>query len=196
VSLVEERLRTLDPVFSYARARRAGLSKRAIYRLRDQGLIEPVGRGIYRRADAPPADLDLLEIVARAPRATLCLPTALARHGLCDLLPAAVDVALPRGARAPVVGVPVAWHRFAPETFDIGRDTVPVDGQALIGLYSPTRCIIDAFRLRDREGTDLAHEALRRWLRRRGCAPADLMRMADHFPRTKPALRHALDVLL
>jgi predicted transcriptional regulator of viral defense system len=90
VNLVEERLRTLDPVFSYARARRAGLSKRAIYRLRDQGLIEPVGRGIYRRADAPPADLDLLEIVARAPRATLCLATALARHGLCDLIPAAV----------------------------------------------------------------------------------------------------------
>ncbi|MBM0229308.1 type IV toxin-antitoxin system AbiEi family antitoxin domain-containing protein, partial [Micromonospora sp. ATA51] len=30
----------------------AGLSERQLYRLRDHGLIEPVGRGLYRRHDA------------------------------------------------------------------------------------------------------------------------------------------------
>jgi hypothetical protein len=37
-----------------------------------------------------------------------------------------------------------------------------------IGIYGPERRIIDAFRLRHREGTDLASGALRRWL----CSPA------------------------
>lgn len=54
----------------------------------------------FRRADtAGGADPDLLEIAYRAPHATLCLTTALARHGLSDAIPARIDVALPRGQR-------------------------------------------------------------------------------------------------
>lgn len=65
-----------------------------------------------------------------------------------------------------------------------------------IGLYGPERSIIDAFRLRHNEGTDLAHEALKRWLRRRDSSPAWLIRMAENFPKAQPALRAALEVLL
>jgi predicted transcriptional regulator of viral defense system len=177
-------------------ARQAGLPKRAIYRLREQGVIEPVGRGVYRRVGAAPADLDLMQIALKAPRATLCLATALARHDLSDVIPAALDVAIPRGTRPPAVDVPVSWRRFAADTFDIGRQTLSIDDHAVIGIYDPVRCIIDAFRMRDREGAELAYEALRRWLRRRGSSPAELMRMARQFPRATPALRHALEVLL
>jgi hypothetical protein len=137
-----------------------------------------------------------LEIAHKAPQATLCLATALARHDLCDLIPIAIDVAIPRGSRAPGVAVPIIWHRFAPDTFEIGREAISLDGQTKIGIYNPPRCIIDVFRMRDREGTDLAYEALRRWLRRRGSSPGELLRMASRFPRAIPALRHALEVLL
>jgi hypothetical protein len=58
----------LPVLVSYSDARRLGLSKRRFYQLRDAGLLEPVGHGLYRRADAPLADLDLFEIVHRAPR--------------------------------------------------------------------------------------------------------------------------------
>jgi predicted transcriptional regulator of viral defense system len=50
-------------------------------------------------ADAPPVDDDLVEIAERVSRATLCLETALALHGLIDAIPAAIDIAVPRRQR-------------------------------------------------------------------------------------------------
>ena len=187
----------LPATFSYSQARRHGLSDRRLYSLRDAGLIEQLGRGLFQRADATgDADRDLIEIAHRAPRATLCLTTALARHGLTDAIPARIDAALPRGHRHPATAAPVSWHAFAADTFDIGRDQLALTSQTSIGLYNPQRCIIDAFRLRHLEGPEPAIEALRRWLRRRGSQPAELLAMARAFPKAEPALRSALEILL
>lgn len=186
----------LDTVFSYGDARMAGLSKRAIYRLRDEGIIEPIGRGLYHKTDREPSDLDMLEIATKIPIATLCLSTALARHDLSDLIPSYADLAIPRGRRPPVVTIPVSWHQFATGTFHIGRELLSVGDGKSIGIYHPARCLIDVFRMRDREGPEVAYEALRRWLRRRGSAPSELLDMASSFPRVLPSLRHAMEVLL
>lgn len=165
--------------------------------MRHAGVIKQLGRGLFRRADAAADDdPDLLEIAHRAPAATLCLTTALARHGLSDAIPARIDVALPRGQRRPSTQAPVMWHAFAPDTFDIGRDELALADQERIGLYSAERCIIDAFRLRHLEGPETAVTALRRWLRRPGSQPATLLAMARAFPNAEPALRAALEILL
>jgi hypothetical protein len=186
----------LPATFSYSQALEAGLSEWQLYRLRDQGLIEPVGRGLYRRHDAEMADIDLIEVARRAPSATLCLTTALARHGLTDEIPSRIDVALPRGRHRPTTSAPVAWHLFDPATFEIGRTELPLDPDTSIGLYSPERSIIDAVRLRHREGPELAYAALRRWLRRRDASPSKLLTMARRFPKAERPLREALEILL
>src|ERR1019366_5305557 len=119
-------LQALPQTFTYTEARRQGLSDRALYALR--------GRGLYRRADSgEAADIDLLEIAHRAPEATICLTSALARHGLTDQIPAVIDIAVPRGRRRPRTQAPVAWHTFTPATFGIGRDELRLDAQTSIG---------------------------------------------------------------
>jgi predicted transcriptional regulator of viral defense system len=186
----------LPSTFTYAQARAAGVSKHELYRLRDEGRIELLSRGLYRRADDDVADLELLEIAGRAPDATLCLATALARHGLSDDIPQAFDVALPRGTRTPITAAPVAWHHFERATFEIGRKVMQVDASTSIGLYIAERCIIDAFRTRATGGHELAHDALKRWCRRPGANPSALLRMATAFPRTATPIRKALEILL
>lgn len=187
----------LPDVFSYAQAREAGLSQRRIYWLRDHGLIDPLARGTYRRVEASwDVDPDLVEIAVRAPEATICLTSALARHDLTDQIPQTIDIALPRGRRRPATAAPVAWHAFATDTFTIGRQRLALTDTESISLYSAERSLIDAFRLRHQEGPELAHEALRRWLRRRDASPAALVTMAKSFPKALPALRTALEVLL
>ncbi len=188
--------RSLRATFTYADARAARLTKHALYRLRDEGLIDAIARGIFRRADAEPGDEGLLTLATRSPRATLCLASALARHGLSDAIPSEIDVALPRGVRTPRMTMPVRWHRFEPATFDVGRETVALDRSVRIGLYNAERSIIDAFRTRRSEGPELGNEALRRWLRRRGAQPAKLLAMARRFPRAEGPLRSALEILL
>jgi Transcriptional regulator, AbiEi antitoxin len=58
----------LPAAFTYTQARAAGISAERLYAYRDQGLIDQVARGLYRWADAPEIDQDLLEVAHRAPR--------------------------------------------------------------------------------------------------------------------------------
>jgi predicted transcriptional regulator of viral defense system len=186
----------LGDTFRYSEARAAGLSDGRLYRLRDTGALIAVGGGVFRWADAPPADLDLIEISERAPRGTLCLETALARHGLIDAIPAAIDVAIPRGGTRPALKAPCRLHQFDPRTFELGREMLDVGARVPIGIYSPERCLVDIVRTRHLQGSDVAWEALRGWLGEPGRSPAQLIELARRFAGAETALRKALEVLL
>lgn len=185
----------MPAIFTHADARSLGVSDRVLYGWRDHGLVAQLARGIFVQPDLP-ADPDLVEIAVRAPAATLCLTTALARQGLVDDIPPTIDVALPRSRRAPRTSAPATWHRFDEDTFEIGRDELTVYGELTIGIYDALRSIVDAFRLRHLYGEDLAVDAVRRWLTGRGSQPAELLDIARRFPKAEPSLRRVLQVLL
>jgi predicted transcriptional regulator of viral defense system len=188
-------LQSLPPVFSHGDARSRGISDRQLYAWRDMGALETLGRGIYLR---PGSDVqhDLLEIAVRAPDATLCLVSALARHGLVDDIPPVMDIALPRHQRQPRTAVLVRWHRFDASTITIDRGTFDTGAGRSLGIYGPQRSIVDAFRLRHLYGTEQAVTALRRWLSQRGSQPSELLRIASSFPASETPLREALKILL
>jgi hypothetical protein len=123
------------------------------------------------------------------------LLSALARHDLTDAIPARYDVALLRNDWHPRLGPVIHWHSFDRATFHVGRTMVAVDDTTTIGLYDAPRSIVDSYRLRNTLGSDVANEALRRWLRTGG-QPAKLITVASAFPRAMPALMNALEVLL
>jgi len=125
----------------------------------------------------------------------VCLASALAFHDLTDEIPDRLSVALPRGSRRPATQAAIEWHLFDAATFEVGRAEVPVPGSSLvIGMYSPERSIVDAFRLRGQVGYELGLGALREWLRRGG-KPATLIDLADRLPRATTPLRLALETL-
>jgi hypothetical protein len=158
-------------------------------------VIIPLGGGLFLKASIS-GDPDLIEVAARAPGATLCLASALARHDLSDEIPDSIHVAIERGRRPPRTRAPVIWHHFDDATFSVGREELRVVDDLTLGIYGPIRTIIDSFRLRHREGQDVAIEALRRWLRRRGSQPSDLLAMLRRFPVAEKSIRAALEVLL
>lgn len=188
-------LADLPTVFTHAQAVAAGISDRDLYRLRDAGSIERLARGLYALPGME-ADPDLVEVAVRATLATVCLTSALAHHGLTDDISSQISVALPRSQRAPRTAAPVRWHRFDDVTFKIGRSSYLLTGDISISIYSSTRSIIDAYRMRHLYGPDQAHEALKRWLRVAGNQPSELLEMVQAFPSAQPALRTALEVLL
>lgn len=186
----------LGDLFTYGEAIGEGVSDRRLYALRDAGDVIALGGGLYRWADAPPADLDLIEIAERVRHGTLCLETALAHHDLIDAIPAAIDIAVPRGATRPRLRAAHRLHQFDVGTFEIGRETLAVGARRPLGVYSAERSIIDLVRLRHDQGSDLAWEALRRWLSHRGRNPGQLISMARQFKGAEAPLRSALEVLL
>lgn len=176
-------------------AKRSGLSKSGLYRAARSGQYDRIARGIYRPADAPAADWDWIEAANRRPDSTICLTSALAHYDLTDAIPDALDIAIPRGSRIPAGHSAIRWHLFARDTFEIGRESIRIPGtKQSIGIYSPERTIIDAFRLRGELGYELGRDALREWLRQGG-KPAGLMALANRLPRAKTPLLNAIEAL-
>jgi len=176
-------------------AERAGMSRSGLYRAAREGRLERIARGIYLPTDAEAADWDWIEAATRRPDTTICLTSALAHHDLTDVIPAALDVAIPRGSRTPASTGAIEWHQFDRATFDIDRGETQIPGtDQKIGIYSPERSIADAFRLRGEVGYELSREALREWLRRGG-KPARLIEIASRLPRAKSPVFQALDAL-
>lgn len=189
----EDILSRLPPTFRSAEAL-GHMTKRQLQTLRLDGRITPITRGFYRKSDWY-GDDELLEIASAAANATIALRSALVRHDLTDDIPAEIDIAIPRGDWAPKVTATVRWHRFATDTFDIGREELDIDSGRTIGLYSAPRTVIDTYRLQHHEGVDQANDALKRWLRQGG-QPSEILRMARSFPHAQRALQQALSILL
>ena len=170
-----------------------------MHRLLAEGRLERISHGLYLQVDTEfgdGADLGLVVVAAANASSTLCLTSALVRHDLTDEIPTLIDVAMPRSARLPKVSAPVRWHRFAPATFELGRDVIALGSGYTIGLYSPERSIVDAYRLRHLEGDELGREALKAWLQQRGSQPSNLLEVAAPFPKAVGRLREDMRVLL
>ena len=173
-------------VFKAGDAIQAGVHPRDLYALRDEGFLVELSRGVFRLADAEMSPyLDLVAVSRRSPQGTICLNSALSFWDLTDEVPAEVHLAVPKGAHRPTIDYPpVRVHVFAAGTFDLGRERVRLESGEEIRIYSPERSVVDAMRLRGQVGADVAYEALRRYLRRPGASPGDLLRLvpADSGP--------------
>ncbi len=190
-------LASLPATFTTATALASGVHPRGLYRWRDDGDILELSRGVFRRADAPPASYpDLLAVAYRSPLAIVCCRTAAAVHELSDEIPPVVQVAVPTRTRPPrIVYPPTEVLRFEETTFERGLSSVEAAPGESVRIYTPVRTVVDLMRLRGRFGEPLAYGALQRYLRRRDAYPAELLRLATELDVHGP-VRRALDVAM
>ncbi|MDZ7670087.1 MAG: type IV toxin-antitoxin system AbiEi family antitoxin domain-containing protein [Gammaproteobacteria bacterium] len=144
-----------------------GVNRYQFYKLRDQGAIEPVSRGLYRLTELPPVgNPDLLAVATRFPKAVLCLVSALAWHDMTTQIPRRIDLAVARNARLPKLDYPpVRGYRFSGRRFTSGVELHQVDGTTL-RVYSPEKTLADCFAYRSRLGMDVVLEAIRLYPKR------------------------------
>jgi predicted transcriptional regulator of viral defense system len=144
-----------------------GLNRYQFYKLRDEGVIEPVSRGLYRLAELPPVSHpDLVSVAARYPKAVLCLVSALVWHDMTTQIPRRIDLAVARNARLPKQDYPpVRGYRFSGRRFTSGVQTHGIDGVEL-KVYDPEKTLADCFAFRNSLGMDVVLEALRLYRQR------------------------------
>jgi predicted transcriptional regulator of viral defense system len=169
-----------------------------LYRLRDEGALIELSRGIYRVADIPAtAHLDLVAVCRRAPDGMICLNSAASFWDLTDELPGSVHVAVARGRHRPRITYPVTRvHVFAADTFALGRVHQPVASSTnSIAVSSKERTVVDLLRLRARVGRDVALSALRTYLRQGDAKPGELLALARQL-RIGTVMAEVLEPLL
>jgi predicted transcriptional regulator of viral defense system len=131
-------------------------------RLNAAGLLERVGRGLYRLPGAQVSESESLgTVAAKVPQAVFCLLTALQFHELTTQLPRQVWIAMPRGSHPPRIDYPpIKMVQFTGEAYSEGVEEVERDGVKL-KVYGVAKTVADCFKHRNRIGLDVALEALK-----------------------------------
>lgn len=143
-----------------------GINRYRFYKLRDEGVIEAVSRGLYRLCELPPVRHPDLVAAARFPKAVLCLVSALDWHDMTTQIPRQVDLAVARNARLPKQDYPpVRGYRFSGRRFSSGVEIYDIDGVEL-KVYDPEKTLADCFAFRGTLGMDVVLEALKLYLKR------------------------------
>jgi len=164
--------------------------------MRDCGVVQRLGRGLYRLTDLPPLkNPDLATVAASIPGAVVCLISALAFHEMTTQIPHEVHVALRRGAEPPRIKDPplrIFW--FTGNSFTKGIETRRLDGTRL-RVYSPEKTLADCFKYRNKLGLDIVLEALKLYRTRKRLRVDDLMTFG-RVCRVERVMRPYLEALL
>ena len=182
-------------ILRMSEALQAGISRKTLYAMHDHGILERLSRGVYRLASLPGLEVpDLVAVATRIPSGVVCLISALSFHELTTQVPHAVDVAVARGTEKPRIDYPpVDVYWFSGQAFSAGVETPSVDGKTL-RIYSAEKSIADAFKYRNKLGTDVAIEALRTWRSRRPPTMERLIEFA-RICRVERVVRPYLDAV-
>lgn len=134
----------------------------ALTRLTAAGLLDKVGRGLYRLPSHPGSEHEsLTAITTKVPQAVFCLLTALQFHELTTQLPRQIWIAMPRGSHAPRIDYPpIRMVQMTGDVYTEGIETVERDGVSL-RVYGIAKSVADCFKHRNKIGLDVALEALK-----------------------------------
>ena len=173
-----------------------GIHPRTLYRMRDEGILEQLSRGLYRLAGLPlVSNPDLIRVALKVPNGVVCLISALAFHDLTTQVPHVVHVALERGAEPPRLDYPplkIYW--FTGNAFREGIELHSVD-HVFVRIYSPEKTLADCFKYRNKLGLDVAMEALKRY-RERGKMNLESLLRSARACRVENVMRPYLEALL
>jgi len=174
----------------------ADIHPRTLYKLRDEGYITKLDRGLYKLTDDPPlSNPDIAIVAARVPNAKICLLSALDFHEMTKEIPHKVHIAIARTQRDPKIDYPpIEIYRFTDESFTEGVEKHEIDGQT-IQVYNPAKTITDCFKFRNKIGIEIAIEALRRGLDEKNVEVKEILKYAK-ICRVENIIKPYLEVTL
>lgn len=163
-----------------------GFNRASLRQAVKDGLLEHVGRGLYRALGADITEYHTFaEVGKRVPHGVICLLSALRFHGLTSQSPHEVWLALAHKAWSPRPdGVRLRIVRFSGPALDEGVESHAIEGVP-VRVYSPAKTVVDCFKFRHKIGLDVALEALRETWRARRTTMKDL----EHYARVDRVAR-------
>ena len=165
-----------------------------ISRLCKRGVVDRVGRGLYRLADAQVTEHQTLAEVCKAiPNGVVCLLSALRFHNLTTQAPFEVWMAIDVKAHLPKTSLPIKFVRFSGSALSDGVETHRLEGVD-IKIYCLAKTVADCFKYRHKIGLDVALEALRESQKSGRCTIDELWRYAK-ICRVSNVMRPYLEVL-
>ena len=148
----------------------------------EEGSVTRVGRGLYQLTEGE-VDINaaLAEVSKQAPKAIICLTSALAFHGLTDQMPRKVWIAIGVSNWEPNFEQPkTRVVRLREPYFSGGIEKHSISG-TMVPIYSIEKSLCDAFRLPKLVDRHIAIESLKSALEDRQTTPAKVASAAKKY---------------
>ncbi|HCG7935008.1 TPA: type IV toxin-antitoxin system AbiEi family antitoxin domain-containing protein [Vibrio parahaemolyticus] len=147
-------------IFTTSDAAKFGITRAALCRAVEKGLLEKLQRGLYGYIGREESEMQSFAVVsARAKSGIICLLSALRYHNLTTQAPFQVWLCIKKGDRAPGVEYPKIQIIRSRETEDFGVISTKIDGVPVL-VTDIERTIVECFKFRNKIGVDVAIEAL------------------------------------
>ncbi len=173
-----EVFRQHNGILRTAEAIKLGIHPVHLYQLRDAGILEVLGRGVFRLASMPDfSEPDLVLVIKRIPQGVICLISALAYYELTTQIPHFVYIALPRTSRLPKPSYPplrIFW--YSKNAYEEGVEEISVSGFA-VKIYNIEKTLADCLKFRQKIGMDVVLEAFKEYWRK---GNTDLDKLYDY----------------
>lgn len=174
----------------------AGVPRVYLQRLTRDGILQRVGRGLYKLSNAPS---DVSSSLAEASRiqakGVIGLLSALQFHKLTTQTPHAVWMLLKPKDWAPVnPAVKIKVIRASAASLGAGVEVHLIDGVS-VPITTPAKTVADCFKYRNKIGVDVAVEALRDLLTRSRQPPIDDLWRYAEVDRVQAVIRPYLEAL-
>jgi predicted transcriptional regulator of viral defense system len=157
-----------------------GLPKDYLYQLASGGVVEKVGRGLYRPPDREITEWsNWVQTQRRIPKAVFCLMSALVFHQFTTQNPFELWIAIPNKAWRPDVDYPpLRYITMSGAALEQGIEQHCIEGIE-IKVYSAAKTVADCFKFRHQLGLDVTIEALKEGWRKKKFSMDELMHFAE-----------------
>ncbi len=147
---------------------RLGIHPRTLYQMRDQKILEPLAKGVYRLAEFPDfSEPDLVLVSKKIPHGVICLISALSYYEMTTQNPHFVYVAIPIKARKSRLDYPpLRYFRYSAKGYNSGISTEIIGGYP-VKIYNLEKTLADCVKFRKKIGMDIVLEALKMYSRRK-----------------------------
>src|SRR3990170_8213290 len=161
-----EVFRQHNGILRTAEAIKLGIHPTYLYKLRDERILESLGRGVFRLASIPDfSEPDLVLAAKRIPKGVICLISALSYYNLTTQIPHFVYIALPRTSRLPKLNYPpLHCFWYSKKTYEAGIEIISINGFP-VKIYSIEKTLADCIKFRQKIGMDVVLEALKEYWR-------------------------------
>lgn len=175
---------------------KAGVPRVYLQRLTQEGVLQRIGRGLYKLRDAPSGVASSLAEAWRIqPKGVIGLLSALQFHELTTQTPHAVWMLLEPKDWAPVnPALQIRVVRASAASLRAGVEVHVIDGVP-VPITAAAKTVADCFKYRNKIGVDVAVEALRDLLARSRCAPIDDLWRYAEVDRVQTVIRPYLEAL-
>jgi predicted transcriptional regulator of viral defense system len=173
-----------------------GIHRRVLYRMRDQGIILLIKRGLYKLATLPiPPHSDFVEVSRIITKGVITLISALSFYDLTTQIPRVVHVALPAHSWVPNIDYPpTKLHWFSKKYYELGISIIDIEG-TYVKIYDKEKTLIDCLRFRNKIGYDIVVEGFKTYCKQPDCDINKLYQYAKACRAINP-LKNMLEVIL